>query len=86
VSCCVNSVSKNRPKLITSKRIAVIVSTALIVLLVTQVARTAVEQSRPGKVRFLLRIDPSIDPFVASGDPIDEQWIREHWWRMMVKV
>jgi hypothetical protein len=54
------------------------------VFLVTQVAQTAVERSSPGKVRFLLRIDPSIDPFVASGNPADEQWIREHWWRMMV--
>jgi len=66
------------------KRTVPVVSAVLVALLITQVAQTAAEPSRPGKVRFLLRIDPSIDPFVGSGNPADEQWIREHWWRMMV--
>ncbi len=60
------------------------VSVVAVALLMAKTARTAVEQSSPGKVRFLLRIDPSIDPFVGSGRRADEQWIREHWWRMMV--
>jgi putative glycosyl hydrolase-like family 15 (GHL15) protein len=55
-----------------------------VVLLVAQLGFTGTEQGSAGKVRFLLRIDPSIDPFVGSGNAADELWIRTHWWRMMV--
>src|ERR1700733_16011745 len=53
-------------------------------LLAVQLGFTRTEQGSSGKVRFVMRIDPSIDPFVGSGNPYYEQWIRTHWWRMMV--
>ena len=67
------------------EKIAGSISIFIAALLITQLgSMAATEQGSPGKVRFLLRIDPSIDPFVGSGNPYDEQWIRTHWWRMMV--
>jgi hypothetical protein len=59
-------------------------ASALGLFLLAYPAFTGVDQSTPGKVRFVMRMDPSLDPFVGSGQPVDQQWIRSHWWRMMV--
>jgi hypothetical protein len=65
-------------------KIAGSISILVAALLITQLDMAATERRSPGKIRFLMRIDPSIDPFVGSGNPYYEQWIRTHWWRMMV--
>ena len=54
------------------------------VFLAVRLGFTATEQGDPGKVRFLLRMDPTHDAFVGNGNRSDQAWIRAHWWRMMV--
>jgi hypothetical protein len=61
-----------------------VIAAVTAILVVAQFGFTATGQGSPGKVRFLLRMDPSHDPFVGSGNRADQLWIRTHWWRMMV--
>lgn len=36
-----------------------------------------------GRVRFLKRQDPSFDPYTNAPAPSQQQWMRDHFWRMM---
>ncbi len=36
-----------------------------------------------GRVRFLKRQDPSFDPYTNAPSPTRQQWMRDHFWRMM---
>jgi Hypothetical glycosyl hydrolase family 15 len=77
--------SNHRKKLLLGLSTSISISLAFFALASVR-TKAAPEQGNPGKVRFLLRTDPTHDPFLSTGNPADQEWIRTHWWRMMVYV
>lgn len=65
-------------------KVAVALAAIFSVLFLVQRAKPAGDGGSAGRVRFLLRMDPSMDPFVGSGSATDQRWINTHLWRMMV--